>query len=231
MEALVPIFVVLIIVAALLGVWYLKQRRLREFHDFALQFGLEFSSEDPFGLLGVPFRLFTKGEGRGLENVLWGDWQGQAVRACDYWFYEESGDSGGSRSRTYHRFSCLIHEVPASFSGLEIARETLLSRLADHVGFRDIEFELDEFNGAFQVKAQDRKFAYDFIDARMMRWLLSLDRDYAFEVAGKWLLTYRKRVRPAQLVPLFGTARDFRAQIPRAAWSLYSSGEARREEA
>ena len=85
-----------------------KQRRRAAFVQMARQLHLTYSEEDPFGLLGYPFALFHKGDGRGIEHVLHGAWQEVDVVAFDYWYYDESTDSKGGTSRTYHRFDCAI---------------------------------------------------------------------------------------------------------------------------
>ena len=221
-------FAVLAIAGVALSL-YLQARRRQEFLAFARQFGFEYSRHDPFGLLGLPFRLFARGEGRGIENVLWGEWKGRPVKTCDYWYYEEHRDSQGKTSRTYHRFNCAVIDVNAAFPPIVMAREGFLSRVADHLGFRDIEFESEEFNRRFQVKAGDRRFAFELVDARMMRWLLALERSVSFEVAGRWILAYHGRVRPAALIPLIGAVSEFRDRIPRAAWGQY--GIEQKEEA
>jgi hypothetical protein len=144
------------------------------------------------------------------------------VREFDYWYYEESTDSDGHRTRTTYRFSCAVTEVEAALSPLTLGRENLLTRLADSFGLADLEFELDEFNREFTVKAKDRKFANDFVDQRMMHWLLRADGAYSFEASGRWLLVYSKRRRPTELIPLLGTLRQFRDQIPAVVYDLYA---------
>jgi hypothetical protein len=62
-----------------------KRRRLG-FQTMARQLGLSYSLQDPFGLLGEPFALFQKGDGRGLENVLSGVGQSLDLRAFVFWF-------------------------------------------------------------------------------------------------------------------------------------------------
>ena len=201
--------------------WYLKRKRRQELLVMARQLGLEFSPLDTVGLLGMPFALLQKGDGRGTENLLSGTWQGMAVTEFDYWYYEESTDSKGGRTRTYYRFSCAVAEIPATCPQLTIARENLFSRMADHLGFSDINFESEEFNRAFNVKAKDRKFANDLIDPRMMQWLLREGGDFGYEVALRWVLCYSKKRRPTELVPLLGSLKGFGDHMPRVFWELY----------
>jgi hypothetical protein len=216
-------FGVLVVGAIVLSL-YLKARRRKEFLAFARRHDLRFSAADPFGLLGWPYPLFSRGHGRGVENVLWGDWEGRPIVAFDYWYYTESTDSEGRRTRNYRRFNCAQIEIPGAFPVLEIAPEGFFTRLADAVGLDDIQFESEEFNRRFNVKSGDRKFASDMIDPRMMRWLLALPVKVSFEVVGSRVLVYGRRVKAARLIPIIGTATAFPERIPRVVWSLYPAG-------
>jgi len=197
-----------------------KRRRLG-FQTMARQLGLDYSLEDPFGLLGLPFSLFRKGDGRGIENVLSGVWQGIDVRAFDYWYYEESTDSNGRRSRSYSRFDCTVVPLPASCPELSIGHENLLTRLAGALSFHDIEFEDGRFNDAFNVRGNDRKFANDLIDARMMAWLLEHASDHAFEVVGNRVLVAGPKISPTEMIQVIGTAKGFLDHVPKVVFSLY----------
>jgi hypothetical protein len=223
--ALAFVGIVAICVVALWWAWYSKKKRREELAQAAKQLGLQYSAEADPGLLRLPFGLFRRGDGRGVENMLWGTWNGTALREFDYWYYEETTDSEGHRSKSYYKFSCALTEIPAQSPHLTVTHEGFFSRLADHLGFHDIDFESEDFNRAFQVKCEDRKFANDVIDARMMQWLLAQDHHWSFELAGPYLLCYAKRLRPLELVPLLGTMRGFNDQIPRVVWSLYGTAQ------
>ena len=156
--------------------------------------------------------------------MLWGSWQGVELVEFDYWYYTESTDSEGHKTKSYSHFSCAATEVDAALSPLTIGRESLLTRLADAVGLDDIEFETREFNDAFNVKSRDRKFANDFVDQRMMAWLLSTAEGFSFETSGGWLLCFSGRRPPTDLIPLLGTLKAFRDQVPRVVYDLYRVG-------
>jgi hypothetical protein len=51
--------------------------------------------------------------------------------------------------------------------------------------------------------------------------LLAHGEDYGFEVAGDGILASCRRRAPTELIPLLGTMRGFREQIPRVVFSLY----------
>ena len=216
--------VVLLAAAAIAVAYHLKKKRREELAVAARELGLEFSVEDVQGCLELPFVLLARGDGRGAENVLWGTWQDLPVRAFDYWYYEESTDSQGHTSKSYSHFSCAVTQIEAACSPLTIDRENLLTRIADSIGLDDIAFETDEFNEAFNVKSKDRRFANDLIDQRMMGWLLQAGSGFRFETAGTWLLCFSKKRRPSELVPLLGTLKQFRDQVPRVVYDLYPLG-------
>ncbi len=224
MELLIFVALVGPVAAGVWLCWYLRKKRRKELALAARQLGLSYAPADPFDCLSLPFALLQRGDGRGVENVLWGTWQGMPVRAFDYWYYDEHRDSKGRRSRTYHGFSCAVTEVEAACSPLRLERENLLTRLADHLALRDLEFESEEFNRRFNVTGQDRRFAHAFVDARMMAWLLTVPGELSFEVCGRWLLCYSRRRAPFDLVPLLGTLQGFRERVPRVVFELYPLG-------
>ena len=218
------ILVLLAGAAGIYGSWYFKKKRRDELALFATQYRLSYSKEDPFGLVDdYPFDLFTKGDGRGCENVVAGSWQGLMVKETDYWYYDESADSKGQRSRTYHRFSAIIAEVALSTPYVTVTKENLLTLAADHLGLKDIDFESEQFNREFNVKCPDREFAFKLIDARMEQFLLSTGGSYAFEFAPGSVLVYCRKLAPTSLVPLFGTAKGFVDHIPRLVWNEYGT--------
>jgi hypothetical protein len=220
-DALVFVLFVVLAIGVAAGGYYLKMRRRDELAEFARQHGLEYAVNDPFGLVDMSFTFFTKGDGRGCENVLWGRWQDLPLAVTDFWYYEESTDSKGSRSRTYHRFSVAEVQVAAWMPHVSVGRENFLTAAIEHAGFHDIEFESEDFNRTFRVKSEDREFAFKLIDARMMRWLLSIPGGFGLEVRGPKFIVYSKKLGPTELIPLFGTAKGFHQHIPRLVWNEY----------
>ena len=212
------------VVAVAVVSYQAKIRRQRELAALAHAHGFDFAVDDPFGTLGEAFTLLGKGDGRGVENVLWGEWQGLAVRAFDYWYYDESTDSKGHSSKSYSRFCCALVSVDAACPRLTIEEENVLTRLADALTLDDIRFESEEFNRRFDVRGGDERFAHALVDARMMAWLMRHGDGYAFEVVGNRLLCWIRRVSPGSFVRLLGTTKGFRDQIPDVVRSLYPSG-------
>ena len=73
--------------------------------------------------------------------------------------------------------------------------EGIFDKLAEVVGFDDIDFEYNEFNKKYYVKADDKRLAYDFFGRNMMNYLLMLPRPINLEVLGPhFLVSYNHRV-------------------------------------
>lgn len=229
MGVLLVVLIVAVLAAVVWFSYYLKKKRQEGLAGFARQYRLTYSPTDTFGLVGYPFRLFSRGDGRGFENVLHGLWQGLPVKEADYWYYDETTDSEGHRSKTYHRYSVVVVALDVELPVVSVEKENLMTRLADHVGLHDIEFESERFNRGFNVKSEDREFCFKLMDARMMQWMLGTEGSFGFEVAGPWLLVYSKRMGPMELVPLFGTAKGFFDHIPNLVRTEYRRAKERSE--
>lgn len=220
------VVLLLCFVAAVIGflIWlqfHLQAKRRQEFFVTAMKLGLTYEHDDPFNTVDLPFVLFHRGDGRGIENVMHGHAAGMDVRMFDYWYYEQSTNSKGHTSRSYYRFSCAMAWFDADCPHLALEKEGFFSRLADKIGFRDIEFESEEFNRAWQVSSDDRRFASAFVDARMMEWLLAEGDIASYEVLGPMLLCSVDRLKPAEFENLLEVLRRFKAKVPDVVASLY----------
>ncbi len=202
--------------------WQRKRRRADEMATWAMTRGMSYSAKGDLSPLG--FHLFTRGDGRGWDNVVHGTWEGADVQVADYWYYDESSNGEGRRSRTYRHFSVAAVRIDARVPAVRIERETPWSRLTDHVGFRDIEFESEEFNRRFEVRSGDREFAFKLVDGRMIDWLLGLEGKHCYEVNGSWLLAYCSRLASSEVMSLLYSAKAFRERIPRLVWVDYGKG-------
>lgn len=222
MAVLIFLGIVVLVGLVLYLQFYFKQKRQREMAAFASKFGFNFSPSDYFGIVNRDFRLFDRGDGRGTENIISGNWKGVSIVAGDYWYYEESTDSDGSKSRTYYRFSVAICDTQIQLPSLEIRRENVLTRVADHMAMKDIQFESGEFNDRFQIRSRDRAFAFELIDAQMMHWLLSVQGKFCFEVTSHALLCYSKRLEPMQMLQPIGYLKEFHDHLPRLVRQKYT---------
>ncbi|HEV7525735.1 MAG TPA: hypothetical protein VGP92_12270 [Acidimicrobiia bacterium] len=198
-----------------------RQARVRAAMTLAQRIGFAFSAADVEHVVDMPFTLFSKGDKRAVENVISGVHNGVPLRMFDYWYYDRNTDGQGHQSRSYHRFSCALVTIAAACPRLRLGHENLMSRLGDHLGLHDVEFEYDEFNRRFRVKCDDQRFAFSLLDGRMMQWLLGADTFETVEVDGPWVLLAVGKLDPARWLDLGTWLEQFHRQIPAVVYSTY----------
>ena len=221
------IIVVFLVLAVLIaaGVYYVRYRerqaRIQAVRALAQRLGFTFSLNDTEHVVDMPFTLFGKGDGRRAELICSGVHNDLPLRLFDYWYYEESSDGHGNRSRSYHRFTCAILQIPAACPPLCLTHEDFLSRLGSHIGFHDVELEYDEFNKRFRVKCNEQKFAFTLLDGDMMQWLLDTDTFEYLEVVGPWVLLARDQLPPSAWTNLGVWLDGFHAHVPPLVYSTF----------
>ena len=227
MDAALPVLlfsVFAILVVLLIYVGFLaKKRRREEFFALSVKLGLRYDQGDPLNTVDLPFDLFQRGDRRGVENTLYGETGEMRVRLFDYYFVETHSDGKGTSSTTYP-FSCALGEIDADCPHFVLEKEGFLSSLARGLGFRDIETESEEFNRAFKVSSDDRRFAFAMLDPRMMAWLMDEGGIAQYEVMGPLVLCYVKRIKPPEYENLLEVLRRFRTHVPDVVASLYPRG-------
>ncbi|HEX9775396.1 MAG TPA: hypothetical protein VGB83_07440 [Actinomycetota bacterium] len=201
--------------------WKIEEQRRLKLRGLAQSMGWQYSPHDSLGLLGLPFPIFSRGSSRKVSNVLWGPRGDHELRVFEYQYKERRTNSRGQGSTTTYRFTCASTQIDVAAPHTSIERETLLSRLADVAGFRDIEFESEEFNRHLQVKSADERFATYLIDPRMMEWLLHAG-PWSFELTGPFVLArLNRRLKPEELPRLIDAIEGFTARVPRVLYDVY----------
>jgi len=154
------------------------------------------------------------GENRYALNTLSGSYQGHDVLAFDYHYETHSTDSKGHRETHHYYFSCFLLHLPASFPELVIGREGFFSKVAQALGYDDIDFESHEFSRKFCVRSPNKKFAYDVCNARMIECLLAND-DLTIEIDGDTLaITFNSRLNPERIEPNLNRLIALRSLLP-----------------
>lgn len=117
------------------------------------------------------------------------------------WWGEATYQAGSNRSpRIVHVPMAVIAVGRLAMPGVEIRPEGLGDRLAAAAGWDDIDFESVEFSRRFHVQSQDKRFAFQLIDARMVEALLAMPRSLHAAVGGPWLAVWH--LDPPEFVPL-----------------------------
>lgn len=194
----------------------------------ATRHGLDLSIRDPFGLTGLPFAWVRRGDDQEVTNVLHGSLDGEPVQVFELACKFHSTDAKGHRSTRTERYTCAVVGNPGVwFPHLQLSPETLGSRLKDAVGMRDIQFESDAFNRAWDVRCDDRRFAYALIDPRVMDLLLAID-DFRFELNNDGILVVHRRVAPEDVLEVHRAGLALRDALPAVARELYPGAERER---
>ena len=189
MDALAPVLIVslfvMLLVAGIIYSVFAARKRREELGVLAGRMGLNFSPDHDRNLparFPVLDRL-AKGSNRYAFNVLSGAFNGHTVLVFDYHYETHSTDSKGRRRTQHHYFSIFILLLRANFPELIIAPEGVVSKVAQALGYDDIDFESHEFSRKFCVRSKNKKFAYDVCHVRFMEYLLG-NRDLSLEFEG-----------------------------------------------
>lgn len=208
-------------VASLAIAWWRWRRgamRQRRLMLLCRRAGLDFAPMDLSpDTAWLPFPMFGRPR-RGTENVVWDRRQGTEVRAFDYW-YEELAEEQGVGSR--RRLTCAVVPLAASARRLRVAPRELADEAMSALGFREVRLELERFNRRFTVETEEERFAFAFLEQRMMEALLSLPDGVTAETNDHVLLLSGPLLAPEQVLLLFDAAVRIHRRVPRVLPSLY----------
>jgi hypothetical protein len=144
----------------------------------ARELGFEFSASANSQLAGMVRHLDSldvdNGRDRYAWNVVEGSFDGHPVAVFDY-HYATRGDWWWPPKWTTHNYvSIVLVDLEKEFPELIIGPEGggLFKKIAEIFGGGDIDFESHEFSEQFDVRSKNKKFAYDFCNARMIEYLL-----------------------------------------------------------
>ena len=203
-------FIAIFAVVAVLG--YISSLKRREaMAAVAAKLGLQFMPhKDRY--MPKRYRFLDKlrrGSNRYAFNVLSGGYQGHEVLLFDYHYRTGSG-----KNTHHHYLSFFILHLRVSFPELIIGPEGIFSKIAQAVGYDDIDFESHEFSRKFCVHSKNKKFAYDVCNARMIEYLLS-NSDLSIEIEDTALaVSFNSRLSPGQIEPNLKRLVTVRSLLP-----------------
>ena len=142
-----------------LGLTFNAERRA----DFAHKYGF-------LGKLGITGGALRQS----CINVMTGEHDENPITLFDYYFVTDDFSVWWwAPSWEMHCYlSFIIVSMKSNFPELTIAKEGFFSKIAQAIGFDDIDFESHAFSQLYTVRSKDKKFAYDFCNAQMIDYLL-----------------------------------------------------------
>ena len=210
-------FVVIIIVILVAG--YISSLKRREaMAAVAAKLGMQFMpNKDRYMARRYNFLdKLRRGSNRYAYNVLSGTYQGHEILIFDYHY-----KTGSGKNTHHYYFSFFILQLPASFPELIICPEGIFSKIAQAVGYDDIDFESHEFSRKFCVRSPNKKFAYDVCNARMIEYLLSSVRspkdntDLSIEIEERALaISFNSCLAPDKIEPNLNRLITVRSLLP-----------------
>lgn len=211
----IVLFIALIVGAVILALRAARQRR-DALAALAAKLGLSFAEERDHALakrLNFLDKL-NQGSNRYSYNRLSGVWQGHEVMVFEYHYETYSHYNKGGRQTHHHYLTIFTLLLPKPFPELLISREGLFSKLAQALGYDDIDFESAEFSRIFCVRSRDKKFAYDVCHPLMMEYLLAR-QDLAIEIEGNVLaLAFDSRLDVPHIEPRLQQLVEIRRLLP-----------------
>jgi hypothetical protein len=230
-----PVLLVLVVIVVAGGLFYFSYvaaRKRRElFAGFAAQNGwsyLQSNNALAGHWSGTPFQT---GDHWQVKNVLSGAFDGQQMVAFDYSYQTHSTDSKGRRTTTTHKFGVVVLQLPGALPHLEVRHEGILGgALANAFGFRDIQFESDQFNRAFRVKADDERYGHAVITPRMMELLLARG-EIGWRIEGNSLVGWDSGAHdPAEVMSRLSLLHQVLELVPPYIWRDYAGVDPRQQQ-
>ncbi|GAA1549118.1 hypothetical protein GCM10009804_01860 [Kribbella hippodromi] len=224
----------ILLLAVLIGVGifyfnYIRAKKRRElFAGFAAQQGwsyLPVNNSLAGQWAGTPFRT---GDNWRVKNVLSGPYNGHPMVAFDYSYQTHSTDSKGRRTTTTHKYGVVVLQLPGALPHLEVTHEGIFGgAVANAFGFRDLQFESDQFNRAFRVKADDERFGHAVVTPRMMELLLARG-EIGWRIEGNSLVGWDKGDHdPTEVMNRLGLLQQVLEQVPPYVWTDYAGVDPR----
>jgi len=194
---ILPVIIIAVIAIAgiVFGILAAKKRR-EAMAALANKLGMTFSPKKD-RILHKQYKFLDtlrQGHNRYAQNIISGNYKAKEFKIFDYHY-----QTGSGKNTHHYNFSFFIMKLKMVFPELKITEEHFFSKIAQAVGFDDIDFESHEFSKQFCVRSKDKKFAYDVCNAKMIDYLLD-NKDMSIEIENNALaLAFNRRLKPEQI--------------------------------
>jgi hypothetical protein len=229
MDTVLVIVAVLVIGGAV--AWFSYQRAKKRREQFAA-----FAASQGWTYVAADHRLagqwngepFGYGDNRRAINVMTGPFQGRNIIAFDYSYQTHTHGRGGRRTTTTHRYGVVAMEMPGALPYLQIEHEGIFGGVvANALGFEDIQFESEQFNRTFRVKAADERYGHAVVHPQMMEMLLARG-EIGWRIDGNTVIGWcRGSHDPNQLMWRLDLLKQVIDQVPPYVWRDYAGVDPR----
>jgi hypothetical protein len=218
---LIVVVIALVVVLAIQSAKW-ERERIAALNAMAAKFSLTFDpSNSSHWMQHQHFGLFTRGHSKRAYNTFRGTvGEGDrqlSILAGEYEYKDETGTGKDRKTETYRNSYLIVRPLAFAYpQKLTLRRENVFDKVAGALGFEDIDFESAEFSRRFLVKCDDKKFAYDVIDPRMMEWMMQNEPPQPIQTAmSDAIMVYGGKWKPETLEAAIAWFRDFFERWPR----------------
>jgi hypothetical protein len=206
------------------------KKRREEFAAFAARQGFTYTPANNPLANQWSGRPFQTGDHQQVKNVLTGAFQGRQLIAFDYSYQTHSTDSKGRRTTTTHKFGVVVMQLPGALPQLQVTHEGIFGgAVANAFGFADLQFESEQFNRAFRVKADDPRFGHAVIHPRMMELLLARG-EIGWRIEGNSLVGWDQGSHsPAEIMSRLRLLSQVVDNVPPYVWRDYAGVDPRQQ--
>lgn len=138
----------------------------------------------PYFNLFDTFEPFGQGHSQEIQNLIVGRWSDLDWQIFDYEYTTGTGDD-----KHTHNFWIVAAQLPLTLPNLTMEPESLGTKLGKMFTGRDLNFELDEFNRRYYVRADNERAAYDIISPQMIEYLMLVPL-MTWQMAGPYILIH-----------------------------------------
>lgn len=212
MEALIPILFIVGALAVVGIIAYVSHRaakkRTADLMEAAESMGLVFQT-DGDGLLSRfgSFKLFSRGRGQRISNIVSGDAGDVAIAIFDYRYTTGSGKNSTTHNQTVVSFVSPNLMTPDFL----VRPQGFFDRVGSALGFQDIDFDTHpEFSNMFVLQGSDEAAIRAFMVPRILE-LFETKKGICLEADRDTLFFYNARslAKPDQVKDLLSEAYEF----------------------
>lgn len=189
------VLIIVAVIAIVIGaaVWgaRMRNKRRQEMAGWAQANGLKFlpANDRSLYMRYRAFKCLQRGDNQYAYNICLGTIGQRVTCGFDYHYETHSTDGKGRRQTHHHYFSALVVDANLSLKPLFIRPEGFFDRVAEFVGFEDIDFESAEFSRKFHVTAPDRRWAFDVLHQKTIELMLTYPQ-FHIELQGSQVMAY-----------------------------------------
>jgi hypothetical protein len=211
--AIPAVFIVLVALLVVAGSKAEKERRAA-MQAWVAGRGWAFAPDSPLLINRWSGHPFGSGHSRKAFNVATGTFAGRPAVTFDYRY-----TTGSGKNRTTHHYHVVAMGLPASLPYLQLTPENFGSAIAKVFGGDDIDFESEQFNRTWRVRAVVPRFAFDVIHPRLMERLLRPDARLPMRIHGPDLITWTSgRQQPQYIDWRLGLMDEVIDSVPDFVW-------------